>query len=110
VQPILGLCNRLDAGLEGIRKKIDPGDPADVNIYHLTETERKELGVKVLPASLKEALEEWKSDDFCVKALEKETAEKYMQLKSQEWREYMPHMPQGQNEVTAWEIQKYLYA
>jgi len=99
-----------EAGLDGIRKKIDPSDPVDVNIYHLTETERKKLGIKVLPTSLKEALEEWKSDEICMKALGKEVAEKYVELKMSEWKEYELNMPKNEIEVTPWEVKKYLYA
>jgi len=108
--PYLAYAVIFEAGLDGVRRKIDPGDPVDVNVYHLTEAERKKLGVEVLPTSLKEALEEWKSDEICVRALGKENAEKYVELKMQEWREYEPHMPKDKAEVTLWEIQKYLYA
>jgi glutamine synthetase len=99
-----------EAGMDGIARKIDPGEPVDVNIYHLGETERKKLGVGVLPTSLKEALEEWKSDEICVKALGKEIAEKYAECKTQEWQEYQSHLPENKNEVSSWEKQKYLYA
>lgn len=108
--PYLTYTVAFEAGLDGIRKKMDPGDPTELNIYHLTETERRQLGVKVLPTSLKEALEEWKSDEIGAKALGKEMAEEYVDLKMQEWQEYQTHLPQGKNEVTSWEIQKYLYA
>jgi glutamine synthetase len=108
--PYLTYAAVFEAGLEGVRKKIDPGDPVDVNIYHLTEAERKQLGVRVLPTSLTEALEEWGSDEICIRALGVETAEKYVQLKTQEWREYEPYMPKDKNEVTAWETKKYLFA
>jgi glutamine synthetase len=100
----------LEAGLDGIKKKIDPREPVDTNIYHLSETERREMGIKVLPKSLKEALEEWKSDEICVRAMGKENAEKYIELKTQEWKEYEPFIPDNDNEVTPWELQKYLYA
>jgi glutamine synthetase len=100
----------LMAGLDGIRRKIDPGDPVDVNVYHLSKTEREERSIKVLPSSLKEALDEWQSDDICVKALGKENAEKYLELKMEEWKEYEPHVPTSRDEVTSWELQKYLYA
>jgi len=108
--PYLAYAVILEAGLDGIKKKIDPGDPINTNVYHLSESERRKLGIKVLPTSLKEALEEWKSDEICVRALGKETAEKYLEIKMQEWKEYEPHMPEKPNEVTPWEIQKYLYA
>jgi glutamine synthetase len=96
--------------LDGIKKKIEPGEPVDTNVYHLSEAERKKLGIKVLPTSLKEALEEWESDEICVQALGKKIAETYRELKMQEWKEYEPKMPKNRNEVTGWEVQKYLYA
>ena len=108
--PYLVYTAVLTAGLDGIRRKVDPGDPVDLNVYHLSETEREKHDIKVLPSSLKEALEEWQSDDICVKALGKENAEKYLDLKMQEWKEYEPHIPTDKSEVTSWELQKYLYA
>jgi glutamine synthetase len=108
--PYLTYTTTFEAGMDGIRRKIDPGDPVDVNIYHLTGEERKSLGVKVLPSSLKEALEEWKNDDVCIRALGTRIAEKYTDFKMQEWKEYEPQQPADKNEVTTWERQKYLYA
>jgi glutamine synthetase len=108
--PYLTYTVTFEAGMDGIRKKIDPGDPTDVNIYHLTEEERTNLGIKILPTSLKEALEEWKNDEICTKALGTRITEKYSDFKMQEWKEYLPHLPANRNEVTSWERQKYLYA
>jgi glutamine synthetase len=108
--PYLVYTVALEAGIDGIRKQIDPGEPVDSNIYHLSERERKELGVEVLPTSLKDALEEWRNDEICVRALGKDTTEKYVELKMQEWKEYEPHIHDNKNEVTSWEVQKYLYA
>jgi len=108
--PYLAYAVILKAGLDGIKKKIDPGEAVDTNIYHLSEAKRRELNVGVLPTSLKEALEEWESDEICIEALGRENAEKYMELKMEEWREYEPHTPDNKNEITVWELQKYLYA
>jgi glutamine synthetase len=108
--PYLAYAVIFEAGLDGIRKKIEPGEPTDINVYHLNDAQRREMGIKVLPSSLKEALEEWRSDEICIQVLGRENAEKYLELKKQEWREYEPHMPSNKNEVTVWEIQKYLYA
>jgi len=108
--PYLAYAAVFEAGLDGIKRNIEPGDPVDVNVYHLSEAKRKELGIKVLPNSLKEALEEWQSDDICIKALGRENAEKYLELKMQEWREYEANMPEDKNAVTLWELQKYIYA
>jgi len=108
--PYLAYTVVFEAGLEGIKRKIDPSEPVEENIYHLSEKERKNLSIKTLPSSLKEALEEWKSDDICIRTLGREVAEKYMELKTQEWREYEQHLPKDKNQVTSWETQKYLYA
>lgn len=108
--PYLAYVVIFEAGLDGIKKKIEPGEPVDANVYHLSKAERKKLGIKVLPTSLKEALEEWESDEICVQALGKNIAEVYRELKMQEWKEYEPNMPKNKNEVTNWEVQKYLYA
>jgi len=108
--PYLAYSVSFEAGMDGVRKKIDPGEPVDANIYRLSEAERKKLGVKILPISLKEAFDEWKTDEICIKALGKEGAEKYVESKMQEWQEYELHMTKNKNEVTPWEMQKYIYA
>jgi len=60
--PYLCFAAMLAAGLDGIKKKIDPGDPVDENIYKLTAQRRRQLGIKELPGSLAEAVECLKSD------------------------------------------------
>jgi len=108
--PYLAYTVLFEAGLEGIKKKLEPGDPVDENVYHLPESQRKKLGIKTLPASLKEALDEWNSDDVCIRAIGKDNAEKYVQLKMEEWQEYASsgHASADANEVTEWELEKYL--
>ncbi len=107
--PYLMYSVLFEAGMDGIKKKIDPGDPIEKNLYHLTDDERRRLGIGVLPKSLKEALEEFSSDDICVRALGKENAEKYIQLKMEEWKEYKSYVKKETNEVTKWELDKYLF-
>ncbi|MDW8043010.1 MAG: type I glutamate--ammonia ligase [Nitrososphaerota archaeon] len=60
--PYLCFSAMLMAGLDGIKRKIDPGSPVDENIYHLTPQRRRELGIRELPGSLKEAVESLLSD------------------------------------------------
>ena len=55
--PYLCFAAILAAGLDGIKRKIDMGDPVDENIYLLSPERRKQLGIKELPGSLKEAVE-----------------------------------------------------
>lgn len=73
------------AGLDGIKKKIDPGDPIDQNIYQLTAEKRKEFGVKELPGSLEEALQELESDNaFLQPIFSKDAVEAHVDLKREE--------------------------
>lgn len=108
--PYLMYTAVFEAGMDGINKRIDPGDPIDENIYHLSEGKRRQLGIKTLPSSLKEALEEWHSDDICIKAFGRDIAEKYYELKMGEWAEYIRNDSNpNPSKITKWEICKYLY-
>ncbi|MEM3398913.1 MAG: type I glutamate--ammonia ligase [Nitrososphaerota archaeon] len=60
--PYLSFAAILAAGLDGVKRKIDPGDPVDEDIYKLTSERRRELGIKELPVSLKDAVESLESD------------------------------------------------
>jgi glutamine synthetase len=53
--PYLAFAAMLMAGLDGIKNKIDPGEPLDKNIYALTESEAKKI--KQVPRSLEQALD-----------------------------------------------------
>ena len=56
------------AGLDGMKRKTEPGPPVDKDIYHLTRAERKSLGIKELPGSLRESVEELERDhDFLLR-------------------------------------------
>lgn len=65
--PYLALAAVLLAGLDGIKRKIDPGDPIDENIYLMPEDKRRALGIKSLPRNLWEATEELESDNSYLK-------------------------------------------
>lgn len=64
--PYLGFSALLMAGLDGIKRKVDPGKPLDVDIYELGADEMKH--VPSTPASLEEALHNLERDhDFLLK-------------------------------------------
>ncbi|MBI3116138.1 MAG: type I glutamate--ammonia ligase [Thaumarchaeota archaeon] len=65
--PYLAFAAIAAAGLDGIKKKIDPGSPVDEDIYKLTPKRKKELGVGELPGSLQEAIESLESDSEFLK-------------------------------------------
>jgi len=60
--PYLAMAAILAAGLHGIEKKMDCGDPVDGNIYELSPERRRELGIRQLPGNLQEAVQALQSD------------------------------------------------
>jgi glutamine synthetase len=50
----------LMAGLDGIKKKIDPGEPMDKDTYHLTGEDKEK--VKTVPGSLEDSLNALEKD------------------------------------------------
>jgi len=85
--PYLCFAALVAAGLDGIKKKIDPGDPVDENVYTLTPEKKRELGIKELPRSLWEALDELESDkEFLKPIFTNDLIETYIELKREECR------------------------
>ena len=60
--PYLVFSAVLAAGLDGIKKKLEPGDPVQEDIYKMSRAERKKRGIDTLPANLGRALDELESD------------------------------------------------
>ena len=85
--PYLAFAAILAAGLDGVKKKIDPGDPIDENVYTMPIEKRKTLGIRELPGSLIEAIYELESDmEFLKPIFPKELLEVYINLKKNEWK------------------------
>jgi glutamine synthetase len=61
--PYLAFSAMLMAGIDGIKNKIDPGDPLEADIYHLPPEELKKI--RHVPESLEKALDALEADhDF----------------------------------------------
>jgi glutamine synthetase len=85
--PYLALSAIVLAGLDGIRKKREPGDPIDENVYRIPPMKRRELGIKELPGSLEEALDELEADNEWLRPVfSRELIETYIELKREEAR------------------------
>ena len=97
----LALSCVLMAGLDGIKKKLDPGDPVDEDIYEMSSERRHALGVKELPTTLRDALEAMKSDEVVHKTLGSHIFDAFIDYKTNDWNQYCLY-------VTPWEIMKYL--
>jgi glutamine synthetase len=56
--PYLALAAYVAAGLDGVERKLDPGEPNIGNLYERSLAEIREKGIKTLPQSLWESVEE----------------------------------------------------
>ena len=98
--PYLALAAYVAAGLDGIEKKLDPGDPNLGNMYQQPLASILERGMKVLPQSLWEALQELRRDEVIRTSLGV-IADELIEVKTKEWETY-------DRQVTQWEIDEYL--
>ena len=98
--PYLAFAAYVTAGMDGIRRKLDPGEPYLGNLYDLGLEEITRRGIRLLPQSLAEALDELRRDELVQSSLGV-IYEEFASLKEGEWREY-------HRQVTQWELDRYL--
>jgi glutamine synthetase len=99
--PYLQFAVLLATGLDGIQKKIDPGDPVELNVYHMSYDERVSRNIVSLPESLKEALDELESSELMRETLGETAFENFLKEKRKEWDLYRV-------QVTEWEVNRYI--
>ncbi len=99
--PYLAFAAMVMAGLDGIKNKIEPPAPAELNIYKLSATERADLNIPSLPGSLYEALEELKASTIAREALGEHIYTEFLQTKIREWDDFRTN-------VSPWETERYL--
>lgn len=99
--PYLAFAMMLNSGLDGVKNNLTP--PAEVkrDIFKMTAAEMADKGIAVMPASLKEAIEELKSNAIAIPTLGEHIFEKYVQAKEKEWDRF-------RTAVTEWELDEYL--
>ena len=72
------------AGIDGIKKKLQPPAPVDVDTYKLSDREMKNLSIKKLPTSLPQAINAIKSDnEFLKPIIDDDFLEMYLDALSQ---------------------------
>jgi glutamine synthetase len=99
--PYLTAAMMLGAGLDGIERGLDPGDPIALNMYEQSDARLAELGVDVLPQTLLHAVEAFRADPLGRQVFGEELADAYADLKEKEWWEF-------HNSVSEWELDRYL--
>jgi glutamine synthetase len=98
VNPYLMAAALLQAFDDGIRNKLDPGEPEERNIYDAMIAGKK---VKKLPMSLGEALAELEKDEVIKKAMPDEMYRVFTHYKRDEWEKFM-------STVTEWDVKQYI--
>lgn len=107
--PYLAIVAILKAGLDGVSRKLDPGDPVSENVYHLKDEENSKI--ETLPCSLGEAVEVFLGDRVIIEALGKHISEALVEQKRREFSDYLESTGRWEKTcrmVTDWEIRKYL--
>ncbi|HZC85045.1 MAG TPA: glutamine synthetase family protein [Rubrobacter sp.] len=67
--PYLALAAVLAAGMDGMDRSLDPGEPTEVDPATLSEEERTSRGIRPLPASLDQALNALENNEVLIEAL-----------------------------------------
>lgn len=99
--PYLAFAVILKAGIDGIKKQIDPGEPVTQNIYTMSQEEKKSLGIENLPSTLNQALDELEKDEVVKSGLTDHILTNYFEAKRKEWETY-------RIQVHQWELDRYL--
>lgn len=110
LNPYLALSSIIAAGMEGIEKKLESA-PVNVNLYHLSNTEREKLGVKALPINLGEATEDLARDPLIKSTLGEPLYEAFINLKKREYNDYISSVGSWDSTkytITEWEYKRYL--
>lgn len=99
--PYMALAVLLAAGLDGVENKLTPPTAVDRNIYVMTKAEREEIGVKDLPETLMDALNQLQESKVIVDALGEHLFEHFIEAKEIEWDMF-------RTQVHPWEREQYL--
>jgi glutamine synthetase len=99
--PYLAFAVLLAAGLDGIRRGLPLPPPVEENLYYIGEADLRTRGVRVLPDTLAEALDELERDEVIRAALGGYVCERLIEAQRRQWSEYRRH-------VSSWELDRYL--
>ena len=102
MNPYLALALCLAAGLDGIKRQINPPAEVQMNVFAMSDAEKETLNIGHMPESLKEAIDAFEADEFVQSVLGSHICKKLLKMKKQEWETY-------RSQVTNWELEEYLY-
>ena len=98
--PYLATAGIIAAGLDGIKRKLDPGPANNTNLYELSPEQVAAQGIGILPQNLNDAIDAFAADAVLRDAVGQNLANEFIRLKRMEWVEYSRH-------VSEWERERY---
>ncbi len=99
----LAFAVMIAAGLDGVEKGLTISDPVEESLFEMEASRVAERGIRELPGTLGDAIEELRADPVVCEALGEHVLEHFVAAKTAEWDEY-------RTQVTPWEIDRYLEA
>jgi glutamine synthetase len=103
--PYLAATAMLAAGLDGVERQLDPGDPNSANLYEMSAEDRAAQGIELLPGNLLDATRELERNEVLRAALGKTPHGDYIDyfVKCKQREVQAAH-----EQITAWELDRYL--
>lgn len=101
MNPYLGFALIIEAGLRGIENRLELPDEAEDDVWLLSESERKVLGIEALPASLHSAIEQMRDSEMVAEVLGEEVFDYVLRAKRAEWEDY-------RSQITPQELKRFL--
>src|SRR3954471_7740396 len=89
------------AGVDGVDKGMELGPPVEESLFEMDATRIAEMGIREMPGSLGEAIDELESDPVIRDALGDHVFSHFVEAKRAEWDEY-------RTQVSDWEVERYL--
>jgi glutamine synthetase len=83
--PYLALGAVIAAGLDGVRHCFELGEPVAVDPGHMTESERCDRAIELLPTNLGDSIEQLSNNKVLLDALGPELAQAYLAVRKAEW-------------------------
>jgi glutamine synthetase len=99
--PYLAFAVLLAAGLKGIEQGYELPEGAEDDVWELTESERRALGIEPLPKSLGEAIAVMEKSELVAETLGEHVFDYVLRNKRQEWEQYRA-------QVTPYELERFL--
>jgi glutamine synthetase len=82
--PYLAIGALIAAGMDGVHNHTDPGEPQEIDPGNYSDAEREQRGIRRLPTTLDEALDELERDQVLMEALGPLLASSYIAVKRNE--------------------------